>query len=502
MPTDPSVRGDASAVDSRTLKNMTLLIALVSLPIIVGFCWAAYLVPAYLEMNQDSINIQLTDDQEFFLMAYSYSGLIGLSLLSCFFFWVIFNNKWVPKWIKVCMNILIVGATICCIVLTVVFLPQSPTSVVLTAEKGTGRIEIFEGLIYQSTGFDNTECYIEKTDDGDKTMLKCGNMTLIPQFVKERKHLSQENNTLSLLHPDTAKDIFKLFNQKKVNIYLAQSEKFQEKIEAATCLECHYEDSNRCRNIIAATGKKACTSTCTRIPRTSRPLTTEELDLFLDMGRDIHNRTTDTTWKDNTAKTKTKSVDLLCQAPNYFFETEGTGECKSSGAKDCREVRLKCLGNDMWNLDRNLCRSCKTDDECVRIKKGNKCRKGVCVKEMLLVGLSQEEAPVWEMSLFDPTSNKTEMCEIPPVRKNDEKVTVTRMNFIENGLYAFGVNGDPFKLDGMTWTSRKSMKLPRVDAAAIVLKDGRWFVSGGESTKPPKDAVRSSEYSTNSGEKQ
>ena len=71
---------------------MTLLIALVSLPMIVGFCWAAYLVPAHLEMNQDSINIQLTDDQEFFLMAYTYSGLIGLSLLSCFFFWVIFNN--------------------------------------------------------------------------------------------------------------------------------------------------------------------------------------------------------------------------------------------------------------------------------------------------------------------------------------------------------------------------------------------------------------------------
>ena len=94
------------------------------------------------------------------------------------------------------------------------------------------------------------------------------------------------------------------------------------------------------------------------------------------------------------------------------------------------------------------------------------------------------------------------MCEIPPVKKNDDKATVSRINYIENGLYAFGVNGDPFKLDGLTWTSRKSMKLPRVDAAAIVLTDGRWFVSGGESTKPPKDAVRSSEYSTNSGEKQ
>ena len=122
---------------------------------------------------------------------------------------------------------------------------------------------------------------------------------------------------------------------------------------------------------------------------------------------------------------------------------------------------------------------------------------------MLLVRLNQEkEALMWEMVLFDPRSNKTDMCEIPPVRKNDDKVTVTRINFIENGLLAFGKNGNHFRLDGMTWIPRKGMTTPRADAAAVVLQDGRWFVSGGKSVEvdDPR-ALKSSEYLPNSGGK-
>ena len=143
MPSDPSVRGDASTVDSRTLKNLTLLIAIVSLPIIAGCCWGCYLLHANEWMKQDSINIQLTEDQESFLMTYSYSGLIGLSLLSCIFFWIIFNDPNNPnnhndhkvlKWIKRCLNLTIIVATISGIVLTKIHFPPSPTSLFLTVE--------------------------------------------------------------------------------------------------------------------------------------------------------------------------------------------------------------------------------------------------------------------------------------------------------------------------------------------------------------------------------
>ena len=114
-----------------------------------------------------------------------------------------------------------------------------------------------------------------------------------------------------------------------------------------------------------------------------------------------------------------------------------------------------------------------------------------------MIGLNREEnGPSWEMILLDPARNETETCGIP---KFDKKGSITRINFIGNDLFAFKENGDPFRLDGKSWIPQESMKLPRKDAAAIVLQDGRWFVSGG-SPLGVYESLKSTEYLSNSGE--
>ena len=496
MPNDPSAKSDPNRrdeMDPKTQKNLTLLITIVGLPIIVGVCWLTYQVlPAYTGMKQDSINIQLTDDQEFFLMAYSYSGLIGLSILSSLFFWIFFNNRKVPEWTKVCVNILTILATFYGIVLTIIYFPPSPLSVVLTVEKENSGVEIFEGLIYNSTNISNNNCQVENTEERG-TMLKCGNTSMIAEFASKRKSLSMKDHKLIVLDPNTDEStIFHAFNQRNLNIFHIHSEMLQIHLKNASCLKCHHEDSNVCRNIIAASEKKHCSSTCSSVAKTLVPISTEDLDILLEM--DFRNRTADKRWfwKETTVHYGTVSqAKVLCKAPNHFFESEPTAECQSGEGSECRITQLKCVGNDKWKMDvRPRCRPCKTDSECIRVRRGNKCTEGVCMKEMLLIGLSQERVSSHQnMVLLEPASLKTETCKIPalPLHK------VKTISQIGNALYSFGEDGDPFRLDGRKWTSMKSMKIPRTDAAAINLKDGRRLISGGKSTTSFK-ALDSTEF--------
>ena len=65
-------------------------------------------------------------------------------------------------------------------------------------------------------------------------------------------------------------------------------------------------------------------------------------------------------------------------------------DCESGDDSECKVTQVKCVGNNKWKLeDGNQCRACKTDKECLNIKKGNKCKDGVCLKEMLFFGLDQ-----------------------------------------------------------------------------------------------------------------
>ena len=464
-------------------------------------------------MKQD-INIQLTNEQEHFLMVYAYSGLIGLSFVACLLFWIIFNNDFVPKWLKWCLNLMIVATTVCGIVLTTIYFPEPPTSVFLTAETHDGGVEIFEGFVYNITDLRDSECKIERAGDG-QVLLKCASLSLVTRFTAKKNSFMNIQNEMILLHnPDNTEDrIFEALNNTILNVFLGQNKEFQNQLETASCLQrlnCHYQDSqgyntNVCANIVVSNEKKYCPSTCTSVPtKIIEPLTTEKLNGLLEMVD--HQRSKDPRWSfGNVKKGTTKDVPVLCEAPKHFFEAEQKSKCKSRGDNECQVKQVKCVGNNQWELNidsRNECRRCQKDKDCLKIEEGNICQDGVCLFEMLFRGMANHDADMWKFVLFDPsTSKETSTCNIPALK--DGSIKVARIRFIENDLYALRENGNLFSWDQnqKQWISvAGSMAIARKRAATLSLQDGRWFVSGGMGKDSQGfEAVKSSEILTKLG---
>ena len=199
-------------------------------------------------------------------------------------------------------------------------------------------------------------------------------------------------------------------------------------------------------------------------------------------------------WKENTVHYHAVSqVKVLCQAPRHFFEADRRTECKSpESSVECQLTQLQCVGNDKWEIkERPQCRSCTNDTECFNIGKGNKCRQGACVKELLLIGLSRENVTSHQdLVLLDPVSLKTSSCKIP--RITHQKVEA--ISQIGNALYSFRIDGLPSRLDSSKWTTLKGMSTPRSEYAALTLNDGRQFVTGGKATTDVFKTLDSSEF--------
>ena len=463
-------------------------------------------------MKQD-INIQLTGDQEHFLMVYAYSGLIGLSFVACLLFWIIFDKDCVPRWLKRCLNFLIVSTTVCGIVLTILYLPKPPTEVFLTAESNDGGVEIFEGFVCNITDLQENECKLERAGDG-QLLLKCANLSLVTRFAaKKNSFMNIENEMIILHNPDKAEDsIFEALNNTILNVFLGQNKEFQNQLEVASCLQrlkCHYQDSqgyntNVCANILVSNEKKHCPSTCTSVPTKSiKQVTTEELNELLEMND--HQRSKDPRWSlDTVKKGTTKDVPVLCEAPKHFFEAEQRSKCKSRGDFECQVKQVKCVGNNQWELSiesRNECRLCQTDKDCLKIEEGNICQDGVCLFEMLFRGLANHDVDMWKLVLFDPSTRKeTSTCNIPALK--DGSVQVADISFNQNRLYAFEEKGNLFSWDQKQkrWISVPgSMAIARKRAATLSLQDGRWFVTGGIEVGGGFEVLKSSEILTKFG---
>ena len=160
-------------------------------------------------------------------------------------------------------------------------------------------------------------------------------------------------------------------------------------------------------------------------------------------------------------------------------------------------MQLKCIGNNDWELENsNLCRSCIEDSDCIRIKKGNKCSGGVCYKELLLVGMSQEGTnKSLDLTLFDPTHMKTENCAI---HQTEVYLDNSKMQVIKNVIHVCRENGECFKLIENKWKKIGGILTPRKWYAGTVLKDGRWVISGGESVHQ-FNTIGTTEVLTNTG---
>ena len=480
MPNHPRGATDRSIeVDHGTLKKITLSITIVSIPIIVGSCALAYILPAKLGMMQDVVNFPFTAEQEFFLMIVPYAGLVVLSLISCIFFGIIFNNKRVPGCIKTCLNILTIGATISGLVVTILYFPPSPTSVVLTVEKDNGGKEIFEGFIFSPGKVVDSRCHVERAN-GSNIMLTCSNMTILADFANGRRNI--HSMKMIVLDPESDKNIiYEDLDGKTISLYLVESESLHSDLEAAVCLECHHPSSNVCKNIISASNRIQCTSTCSHVPQTFKPLTKRTVETFLSM--ESMNRTMDQTlfWIEKLQrKRQTRDIEVVCKTPSHFFEREGTADCSGSSVDDCRVMQAMCMGNDKWELkSSSQCRRCKNDEECIGIGKGNECTEGVCVKKLMVVGLSQEESTEFhELSLFDPKTLKTDTCKIPSIERN------TKIIFNNNVPHAIRSDGTPFRLEQGKWNQIDRLKkVARKEYAATILRDGGWLMSGGRPYK-------------------
>ena len=186
------------------------------------------------------------------------------------------------------------------------------TSVFLTAENNDSGVKIFGGFVFNKTDLRDSECKIERADEG-QALLNCGNLSLATRFAENRDSALNVQEELIILNgPDKKENyIFEALDKTVLNIYLGQNKKFQKQLEIASCLqdlECHYQDSNVCRNIVVANEKKHCTSTCASVPQTKKPLTSETLNLQLQMKLALkdHQRRTELMWTDDIVKYETR----------------------------------------------------------------------------------------------------------------------------------------------------------------------------------------------------
>merc|ERR550519_1174489 len=117
-------------MDLGMLRKMTLLITTISLPFILGFCWATYAISHNTEFNID-VNIILTHEQQLFVMQVLLSSLTGLSILSCIAFAVIFNNDKIRSIWKGLINPVVLFLLISTVVLIYKYFPPGLQSFVV-----------------------------------------------------------------------------------------------------------------------------------------------------------------------------------------------------------------------------------------------------------------------------------------------------------------------------------------------------------------------------------
>ena len=352
-------------MDPNMLKKMALIITIVSSPIIYGFSWATFAFYHEVGFKADT-NIILSYDQQLFIMQIILSSFLGLSLLSCLLFTLIFNNEKINNTIKHGLNMMMLSLVTATFVICYQYFPQGPQAFIIPVQQDHGGVKIFEGL--SSNALSNTSsCYVS-----NQTFVVCGEgemfkIEFVPNILENPNF---ENNTLKIFDAGEEYSIETFNGSGSFKVLPTNMKKdIKEELEAAECLTCNNPDSNRCRNLIYE--HQPCESYCQKTPIFLGNFSLEEVRLHLK-GENMENSLGWENEKVNVEKSgmNIKEVEIYCKSPKYFFNRQTAQKCQSNEFDtECLIAMVKCSGNGKWLLEpENLeCRQPRDEKECQNI---------------------------------------------------------------------------------------------------------------------------------------
>ena len=367
LPNDPTIKETTGKgeVDPNMLKKITLLITIVSTPVISGFCWGAYALSHEMGFNID-INILLSHEQQLFIIQILLSAFTGLSFLSCIIFAATFNNNQVCNIVKGFLNGLMLSLVACTLIFAYLYFPAGLHSFVAPIHQVHGGVKIFEGL--SSHVFTNSSvCRIH-----NRTSIQCGqnqtfNVKFVPNILSVR---SFDENTLLFLDKRVDTTVNSLFVLDTFKIIPPQMNTVLKKeIENANCLLCNNPESNRCRNMLY--GQTICKSSCESTPNFIGAFTVDSARWLLK--GETPGKVNDK-WSFDNKKVDVedrnmhvKEIELHCKSPKYFFNLGMAKKCQTNESRtECRFGEVKCFGDGKWSLEPEEleCREPRDEQEC------------------------------------------------------------------------------------------------------------------------------------------
>ena len=119
---------------------------------------------------------------------------------------------------------------------------------------------------------------------------------------------------------------------------------------------------------------------------------------------------------------------------------------------------------------------CQSDDECVDKSKGNLCKNGTCLQEVLWLGWTLKQANV----ILSKPGTLQEGCQLKPLPSDLKAPLVSVTNKTIRACGKSNHEERCFRLQQNKWINFHPMNVTRNEAAGITFANGSWWVTGGK----------------------
>ena len=281
LPEDPSRkdREGKSDVDTTLMKKVSFLITIISVPIVflILISWASYLLVIFVPKLKTDPDILLTHEQYWYIMSTTFTGLFILSIISCVWFLMTYDNHNTivlpqplasclklnthyfhhKRWLKMIGDILIIVSTLGLIIVSLARFPKGPNEVVLCEEK-ENRVFLRDGFTYEDINT-TLQCNL-----GTNNTWLCGNYEL--KSDQNHHTLSNDDNHIAYLGDQLSMQKYGI----KIRLFPRPSKELEALLQNSECVSC-VSNTRKCRKIVQ--NLPVCDNFCTTYPKESKIIT-------------------------------------------------------------------------------------------------------------------------------------------------------------------------------------------------------------------------------------
>ena len=168
---------------------------------------------------------------------------------------------------------------------------------------------------------------------------------------------------------------------------------------------------------------------------------------------------------------------------NLIFTAARPNECRLQTTEEKlaeSEKRNEAFEDYKNNLEGY---GCQSDDKCVDKSKGNLCKNGTCLQEVLWLGWTLKPANVILSKPGAFQENKKHIgCWLEPLPSDLQSPLVSVTNKTIRACGRSNQGESCFRLQENKWINFNPMNVTRNEAAGITFANGSWWVTGGKAT--------------------